>query len=149
MTSVYLFKHKTAYEMRISDGSSDVCSSDLAAPWKARLSARRAARSSALSTRMTRAASGIATNMATAITSIRTVAAVTIDQPSGHPPKMRRVTVFRSRRGPVNLSLEERFFCLALSMILRRAALRQARVALTRSEEHTSETSAPKRRKHG
>src|SRR3546814_8730438 len=28
-TSVCLFKHKTAYEMRISDWSSDVCSSDL------------------------------------------------------------------------------------------------------------------------
>src|SRR3546814_17501950 len=26
----FFFKHKTAYEMRISDGSSDVCSSDLA-----------------------------------------------------------------------------------------------------------------------
>src|SRR3546814_3976367 len=26
---VFLFKQKTAYEMRISDGSSDVCSSDL------------------------------------------------------------------------------------------------------------------------
>src|SRR3546814_4008452 len=26
---VFFFKHKTAYEMRISDGSSDVCSSDL------------------------------------------------------------------------------------------------------------------------
>src|SRR3546814_10507121 len=28
---VFLFKQKTAYEMRISDGSSDVCSSDLPA----------------------------------------------------------------------------------------------------------------------
>src|SRR3546814_16749773 len=28
----FLFKQKTAYEMRISDWSSDVCSSDLAAP---------------------------------------------------------------------------------------------------------------------
>src|SRR3546814_12070674 len=27
---VFFFKHKTAYEMRISDWSSDVCSSDLA-----------------------------------------------------------------------------------------------------------------------
>src|SRR3546814_4209074 len=27
--SVFFFKHKTAYEMRISDWSSDVCSSDL------------------------------------------------------------------------------------------------------------------------
>src|SRR3546814_5365051 len=27
--SIFLFKHKTAYEMRISDWSSDVCSSDL------------------------------------------------------------------------------------------------------------------------
>src|SRR3546814_1279727 len=26
---IFFFKHKTAYEMRISDGSSDVCSSDL------------------------------------------------------------------------------------------------------------------------
>src|SRR3546814_11774904 len=26
---VFFFEHKTAYEMRISDGSSDVCSSDL------------------------------------------------------------------------------------------------------------------------
>src|SRR3546814_5721575 len=29
MRSVFLFKQKTAYEMRISDWSSDVCSSDL------------------------------------------------------------------------------------------------------------------------
>src|SRR3546814_6324879 len=28
------FKQKTAYEMRISDGSSDVCSSDLAMVWR-------------------------------------------------------------------------------------------------------------------
>src|SRR3546814_6107794 len=28
----FFFKHKTAYEMRISDWSSDVCSSDLLAP---------------------------------------------------------------------------------------------------------------------
>src|SRR3546814_8178277 len=34
---VFFFKQKTAYEMRISDWSSDVCSSDLshlAAPWR-------------------------------------------------------------------------------------------------------------------
>src|SRR3546814_2840305 len=31
MFSVFFFKQKTAYEMRISDWSSDVCSSDLAA----------------------------------------------------------------------------------------------------------------------
>src|SRR3546814_20633346 len=30
MRSVFFFKQKTAYEMRISDWSSDVCSSDLA-----------------------------------------------------------------------------------------------------------------------
>src|SRR3546814_208926 len=30
--SVFFFKQKTAYEMRISDWSSDVCSSDLSAP---------------------------------------------------------------------------------------------------------------------
>src|SRR3546814_14207087 len=29
---LFFFKHKTAYEMRISDCSSDVCSSDLVAP---------------------------------------------------------------------------------------------------------------------
>src|SRR3546814_495745 len=29
----FFFKQKTAYEMRISDWSSDVCSSDLNAPW--------------------------------------------------------------------------------------------------------------------
>src|SRR3546814_1186988 len=29
---IFFFKHKTAYEMRISDWSSDVCSSDLAEP---------------------------------------------------------------------------------------------------------------------
>src|SRR3546814_6813013 len=32
----FFFKHKTAYEMRISDWSSDVCSSDLAAKLAAR-----------------------------------------------------------------------------------------------------------------
>src|SRR3546814_1937769 len=31
---VFFFKQKTAYEMRISDWSSDVCSSDLSAPGK-------------------------------------------------------------------------------------------------------------------
>src|SRR3546814_3196172 len=31
VTFVFFFKQKTAYEMRISDWSSDVCSSDLAA----------------------------------------------------------------------------------------------------------------------
>src|SRR3546814_1429466 len=29
----FFFKQKTAYEMRISDWSSDVCSSDLSTPW--------------------------------------------------------------------------------------------------------------------
>src|SRR3546814_1660671 len=32
--SVFFFKQKTAYEMRISDWSSDVCSSDLIAGWR-------------------------------------------------------------------------------------------------------------------
>src|SRR3546814_8968598 len=31
---VFFFKQKTAYEMRISDWSSDVCSSDLAKDWR-------------------------------------------------------------------------------------------------------------------
>src|SRR3546814_9154913 len=30
----FFFKQKTAYEMRISDWSSDVCSSDLGSPWR-------------------------------------------------------------------------------------------------------------------
>src|SRR3546814_8567710 len=30
----FFFKQKTAYEMRISDWSSDVCSSDLLKPWQ-------------------------------------------------------------------------------------------------------------------
>src|SRR3546814_16592742 len=37
MISVFFFKQKTAYEMRISDWSSDVCSSDLEATPDARL----------------------------------------------------------------------------------------------------------------
>src|SRR3546814_3425049 len=36
---VFFFKRKTAYEMRISDWSSDVCSSDLSRPARARRSA--------------------------------------------------------------------------------------------------------------
>src|SRR3546814_6238710 len=32
----FFFKQKTAYEMRISDWSSDVCSSDLAGLWRVR-----------------------------------------------------------------------------------------------------------------
>src|SRR3546814_2951533 len=36
---VFFFKQKTAYEMRISDWSSDVCSSDLAGPAAAVLAA--------------------------------------------------------------------------------------------------------------
>src|SRR3546814_8668094 len=39
--SFFFFKQKTAYEMRISDWSSDVCSSDLRARWQShRLQAR-------------------------------------------------------------------------------------------------------------
>src|SRR3546814_6413401 len=34
---IFFFKQKTAYEMRISDWSSDVCSSDLLSPHSARL----------------------------------------------------------------------------------------------------------------
>src|SRR3546814_1275743 len=34
MVSFFLFKQKTSYEMRISDWSSDVCSSDLFGPGK-------------------------------------------------------------------------------------------------------------------
>src|SRR3546814_17013622 len=37
----FFFKHKTAYEMRISDWSSDVCSSDLTPPSSWGLSAKR------------------------------------------------------------------------------------------------------------
>src|SRR3546814_1328167 len=33
LSSCYFFKQKTAYEVRISDWSSDVCSSDLANRW--------------------------------------------------------------------------------------------------------------------
>src|SRR3546814_746922 len=36
MYSFFFFKQKTAYEMRISDWSSDVCSSYLASPWPVR-----------------------------------------------------------------------------------------------------------------
>src|SRR3546814_17086255 len=36
MFSLFFFKQKTAYEMRISDWSSDVCSSDLQCRWQAR-----------------------------------------------------------------------------------------------------------------
>src|SRR3546814_9197058 len=38
----FCFKQKTSYEMRISDWSSDVCSSDLAVPVKKRLHGRTA-----------------------------------------------------------------------------------------------------------
>src|SRR3546814_17627512 len=38
---IFLFKQKTAYEMRISDWSSDVCSSDLLTPEEARRQARK------------------------------------------------------------------------------------------------------------
>src|SRR3546814_1394841 len=41
----FFFKQKTAYEMRISDWSSDVCSSDLAAPQRPWRSASRPSRS--------------------------------------------------------------------------------------------------------
>src|SRR3546814_4943927 len=45
VTYFFFFKQKTAYEMRISDWSSDVCSSDLADPAKsARYQPRRATR---------------------------------------------------------------------------------------------------------
>src|SRR3546814_10511727 len=38
---IFFFKQKTAYEMRISDWSSDVCSSDLPSNWLAALRAAR------------------------------------------------------------------------------------------------------------
>src|SRR3546814_2464560 len=37
MFCIFFFKQKTAYEMRISDWSSDVCSSDLFPPWGVQL----------------------------------------------------------------------------------------------------------------
>src|SRR3546814_10477285 len=43
LSSFLFFKQKTAYEMRISDWSSDVCSSDLAGPLKSRGRKHRAA----------------------------------------------------------------------------------------------------------
>src|SRR3546814_2978239 len=39
MFIIFFFKQKTAYEMRISDWSSDVCSSDLPADQQARVTA--------------------------------------------------------------------------------------------------------------
>src|SRR3546814_9270481 len=42
--SVFLFKKKTAYELRISDWSSDVCSSDLAAKVEIGFAVRKLAR---------------------------------------------------------------------------------------------------------
>src|SRR3546814_1247323 len=43
MVYFFFFKQKTAYEMRISDWSSDVCSSDLTAEiWNERMMPRRA-----------------------------------------------------------------------------------------------------------
>src|SRR3546814_3812736 len=44
MLSVFFFKQKTAYEMRISDWSSDVCSSDLLLRWGQFEAAERLAR---------------------------------------------------------------------------------------------------------
>src|SRR3546814_1611400 len=41
MSLFFFFKQKTAYEMRISDWSSDVCSSDLSRPAPALAAARR------------------------------------------------------------------------------------------------------------
>src|SRR3546814_5535091 len=35
----FFFKQKTAYEMRISDWSSDVCSSDLSTPYRSKIGA--------------------------------------------------------------------------------------------------------------
>src|SRR3546814_5522100 len=49
----FLCKHKTAYEMRISDWSSDVCSADLEAPTAC---ARRVARNARLRRRTARVA---------------------------------------------------------------------------------------------
>src|SRR3546814_4659880 len=48
MFSFFFFKQKTAYEMRISDWSSDVCSSDLLAAFENRLQRGAAARYAAL-----------------------------------------------------------------------------------------------------
>src|SRR3546814_9510050 len=43
---LFFFKQKTAYEMRISDWSSDVCSSDLPAPRNQKMSPSRSAATS-------------------------------------------------------------------------------------------------------
>src|SRR3546814_6175182 len=52
----FFFKQKTAYEMRISDWSSDVCSSDLVAVGTAAATARGAAEHRGVSRRLARTA---------------------------------------------------------------------------------------------
>src|SRR3546814_11262940 len=47
---VFFFKQKTAYEVRISDWSSDVCSSDLLSPWLGHLMVSRTETARALLT---------------------------------------------------------------------------------------------------
>src|SRR3546814_8274903 len=57
---LFFFKQKTAYEMRISDWSSDVCSSDLAAGWSAEAGTRlRLARQRGRRRRRRRSAPGL------------------------------------------------------------------------------------------
>src|SRR3546814_1826614 len=58
---LFFFKQKTAYEMRISDWSSDVCSSDLFQRTSAHRSRCRPMRRSSLKMALTRSSSTIAT----------------------------------------------------------------------------------------
>src|SRR3546814_7333450 len=53
MVLIFVFKQKTAYEMRISDGSSDVCSSDLLGGLIAGVSLASTPFREAMSTRLT------------------------------------------------------------------------------------------------
>src|SRR3546814_10628922 len=63
----FFFKQKTAYEVRISDWSSDVCSSDLGRSWPAAARRRAPLASHGDGVRATAAPSGCAQTPATAV----------------------------------------------------------------------------------
>src|SRR3546814_4255594 len=71
----FLFKQKTAYDMRISDWSSDVCSSDLDLPIKTRAAHREFRRRPDLPVRLVLAGPLLADDAVTIIGSVIVVAA--------------------------------------------------------------------------
>src|SRR3546814_14545184 len=84
---IFFFKQKTAYEMRISDWSSDVCSSDLGAGSTSSGSCRRRAACRARTGAGTAAASGCGAAAARSSASTDGLPAEFAARPASHPAR--------------------------------------------------------------